>query len=156
MTAAEIVRLLGLQPHPEGGHFRETWRDQPADGSRGAGTAIYYLLEAGEVSLWHRVDATEIWHWYAGGPLALTVSPNGHDAWSVHLGSDLSLGQRPQAIVPAGGWQTAESLGAWTLVGCTVSPAFVFSGFELASPDWRPTPRQTSPSSRHHSIGKPS
>lgn len=141
MTAAEVVRLLGLQPHPEGGHFVETWRDAPADGSRGCGTAIYYLLEAGDVSHWHRVDATEIWHWYAGGPLALTVSPDGHDAAAVHLGPDLSLGQRPQVVVPPGAWQTAESLGAWTLVGCTVSPAFVFEGFQLAPPDWRPRPR---------------
>ena len=141
MTAADIVRLLGLEPHPEGGHFLETWRHQPESGSRGAGSAIYYLLEAGEVSLWHRVDAAEIWHWYAGGPLALTVSPNGHDAWSLHLGSDLAAGQRPQGIVPAHAWQTAESLGAWTLVGCTVSPAFEFTGFELAPPDWRPSPR---------------
>jgi predicted cupin superfamily sugar epimerase len=141
MTAAEIVRLLGLQPHPEGGHFAETWRDEPQGGGRGAGTAIYYLLEAGELSHWHRVDATEIWHWYAGGPLALTVSPDGHDAWSVHLGGDLAAGQRPQAIVPANAWQTAESLGAWTLVGCTVSPAFDFAGFELAPRGWRPTPR---------------
>ena len=142
MTAADVARLLGLQPHPEGGHFRETWRHEPDGGGRGAGTAIYYLLAAGEVSHWHRVDAAEIWHWYAGGPLALTVSPNGHDAWAVHLGSDLAAGQRPQAIVPAGAWQTAESLGAWTLVGCTVSPAFEFAGFELAPPDWRPTPRK--------------
>jgi hypothetical protein len=141
MTAAEIVRLLGLQPHPEGGHFAETWRHEPDGGGRGAGTAIYYLLEAGEVSHWHRVDATEIWHWYAGGPLALTVSPDGHDAWSVHLGGDLAAGQRPQAVVPANAWQTAESLGAWTLVGCTVAPAFDFAGFDLAPPDWRPTPR---------------
>jgi hypothetical protein len=141
MTAAEIVRLLGLQPHPEGGHFAETWRHEPDGGGRGAGTAIYYLLEAGELSHWHRVDATEIWHWYAGGPLALTVSPDGHDAWSVHLGGDLAAGQRPQAIVPANAWQTAESLGSWTLVGCTVSPAFDFAGFELAPRDWRPTPR---------------
>jgi len=141
LAAAEIVRLLGMQPHPEGGHFVETWRDVPADGSRGAGTAIYFLLQAGEVSHWHRIDATEIWHWYAGGPLALTVSPDGHDAWSCHLGPELALGQRPQAIVPAHAWQTAETLGAWTLVGCTVSPAFVFEAFELAPPDWRPTPR---------------
>ena len=143
MTAAEIIRRLGLAPHPEGGHFVETWRDRPTDGTRGTGTAIYYLLQAGEVSHWHRVDATEIWHWYAGAPLALTISPNGHDATAVHLGPMLDLGQRPQAIVPADAWQTAESLGVWTLVGCTVSPAFRFEGFELAPADWRPTPRQS-------------
>lgn len=141
MTPDEIIRTLGMQPHPEGGHFVETWRDAPADGGRGAGTAIYYLLQAGEASAWHRVDAAEIWHWYAGGPLALTLSEDGHDARAVHLGPDLALGQRPQAVVPAHAWQTAESLGRWTLVGCTVSPAFDFAGFELAPPDWRPTPR---------------
>ncbi len=142
MTAAEIIRALNLQPHPEGGHYAETWRDVPEDGGRGAGTAIYYLLQAGELSRWHRIDATEIWHWYAGGPLALTISPNGHDAAAMHLGPEIAVGQRPQAIVPAGAWQTAESLGAWTLVGCTVSPAFSFEGFELAPDDWRPVPRQ--------------
>ena len=130
-----------MQPHPEGGHFVETWRDGGADGARGSGTAIYFLLQVGEVSAWHRVDATEIWHWYAGAPLVLTVSPNGHDAWSAHLGPDLAVGHRPQIVVPKDAWQTAESLGAWTLVGCTVSPAFDFAGFELAPPDWRPTPR---------------
>ena len=141
LDAAAVIRRLDLAPHPEGGHFRETWRDRPADGSRGAGTAIYYLLAAGEVSAWHRVDAAEVWHWYAGAPLALTWSPDGHDATAVHLGGDLAAGQVPQAIVPPGAWQTAETLGHWTLVGCTVSPAFDFAGFELAPPDWRPTPR---------------
>lgn len=141
MDADAVIALLGLSPHPEGGHFRETYRDRPADGGRGQGTAIYYLLKAGETSHWHRIDAVEIWHWYAGGPLALTVSENGHDAWSVHLGADLAAGQRPQAAVPAGAWQTAESLGAWSLAGCTVTPAFSFEGFEMAPPDWRPTPR---------------
>lgn len=146
MKAADIVRMLGMQPHPEGGHYAETWRDAPDDGTRGCGTAIYYLLQLDEVSAWHRVDATEIWHWYAGAPLALTVSPNGHDAYAVHLGPDLTAGQRPQAIVPPQAWQTAESLGRWTLVGCTVSPAFAFEGFELAPHDWRPTPRSPSSS----------
>ncbi len=141
-TASDVIRLLGLAPHPEGGHYRETWRDDPDDGRRGAGSAIYYLLQAGEVSAWHRVDAAEIWHWYAGAPLVLTISPNGHDAEAHHLGPELMARQRPQQIVPAGAWQTAESLGAWTLVGCTVSPAFTFEGFELAAPDWRPTPRR--------------
>ncbi len=141
LSAREVIAQLDLQPHPEGGHYRETWRDEPADGGRGAGTAIYYLLEAGEVSAWHRVDAAEIWHWYAGAPLVLTISPNGHDAEASHLGPNLAQGQRPQLIVPKHAWQTAESLGAWTLVGCTVSPAFVFEHFEMAPPDWRPTPR---------------
>ncbi len=141
MNPAEIIRTLGMQPHPEGGHFVETWRDVPEQGGRGAGTAIYYLLQVGEYSHWHRVDAAEMWHWYAGGPLALTISPDGHDAVAHHLGPELLAGQKPQIVVPKGHWQTAESLGAWTLVGCTVSPAFQFEGFELAPPDWRPVPR---------------
>ena len=141
MTPEDIIRTLGMQPHPEGGHFVETWRDPPADGGRGAGTAIYYLLQAGEHSHWHRVDAAEIWHWYAGGPLALTISPDGHDAEAHHLGPEILAGQKPQMVVPKDHWQTAESLGAWTLVGCTVCPAFQFEGFELAPPDWRPVPR---------------
>lgn len=142
IDAESLIATLELQPHPEGGHYKETFRDAPADGSRGAMTAIYYLLRAGEVSAWHRVDATEIWHWYAGGPLVLTLSENGHDARALHLGPDVAQHQRPQAIVPAGTWQTAETLGNWTLVGCTVGPAFTFEGFELAPPDWRPTPRR--------------
>ena len=141
-TAAEIIAVLELQPHPEGGHYRETYRHAPADGGRGAMTAIYYLLGVGEVSAWHRVnDADEIWHYYAGAPLALTLSPNGHDAEAYRLGPDLTQAQKPQVVVPAGCWQTAESLGAWTLVGCTVGPAFSFDGFEMAPPDWRPVPR---------------
>ena len=141
MTPKELIALLDLAPHPEGGWYKETWRAEATDGDRAAGTAIYYLLEAGDVSHWHRVDAAEIWHWYAGGPLSLTVSPNGHDAENFVLGAELGAGQRPQRIVAPGWWQTATSLGAWTLVGCTVSPGSEFSGFEMADPDWRPTPR---------------
>ena len=141
MTAAEIAALLNLAPHPEGGRYRQTFRDGEG-GERGHSTAIYYLLEAGEVSVWHRVrDAAEVWHWYAGGPLALTLSPNGHDAEAHRLGPNLMTGERPQVVVPAGWWQTAESLGAWTLVGCTVAPGFSFDAFEMAPPNWRPTPR---------------
>ena len=140
MTVDEIIGLLDLKPHPEGGYFRETFRDAPG-GGRGLSTAIYYLLKAGEVSHWHRVDAAEIWHWHAGAPLVLTISANGHDAEARHLGPELRTGQRPQLIVPAGHWQTATSLGAWTLVGCTVAPGFDSSGFEMAPPDWRPSPR---------------
>ncbi|GJE25539.1 cupin domain-containing protein [Methylobacterium organophilum] len=140
-SAEEIIASLGLQPHPEGGHYRETFRDPRAIDGRSVGTAIYYLLGIGEVSAWHRVDAAEIWHWYAGAPMVITLSPNGHDASAHHLGPDLARGQRPQLVVPAGHWQTATSLGAWTLVGCTVSPGFDFAGFEMAPPDWRPTPR---------------
>jgi uncharacterized protein len=145
MTAAEVVRLLELKPHPEGGYYRETWRDErKVEGGRTASTLIYYLLDTGDVSDWHRVDAAEVWHWYAGAPLVITVSANGHDAEAHHLGSDLRARQKPQFVVPQGWWQTATSLGAWTLVGCTVAPAFEFSGFELAPPDWRPTPRKAS------------
>lgn len=143
MTRQQIIDMLGLRPHPEGGWFAETWRHVPDGGGRGAGTAIYYLLGLDEVSHWHRVDATEIWHWYAGAPLALSLSPNGHDAEAHHLGPELELNQRPQLVIPPGWWQAAESLGEWTLVGCTVSPAFDFDGFELAPPDWRPTPGKT-------------
>jgi len=132
VTADEIVAALGLAPHPEGGHYRETFRHVPAGGGRGAMTAIYYLLKAGERSHWHRVDAAEIWHWYAGAPLALYM-PARHV-----LGPDLAAGQRPQIAVPANEWQSAESLGAWTLVGCTVGPAFEFAGFEMAPKDWNP------------------
>jgi predicted cupin superfamily sugar epimerase len=142
LTAAEVIRLLGLQPHPEGGHYRETFRDPHEIDGRAASTAIYYLLDLGETSEWHRVDAAEIWLWHAGAPLVLTVSPNGHDAHAQHLGPDLARGQRPQIVVPARHWQTATSLGAWTLVSCTVAPGFRFEGFEMAPPNWRPMPRE--------------
>ncbi|MEM7546837.1 MAG: cupin domain-containing protein [Pseudomonadota bacterium] len=139
--AREIIEALGLAPHPEGGWYAETWRADAPEGQRASGTAIYYLLEADQFSHWHRVDATEIWHWHAGAPLALTLSPDGHDAETKLLGTELSQGQRPQIIVPAGWWQTAASLGRYTLVSCTVSPGFTFEGFEMAAPDWHPTPR---------------
>ncbi|MGF1629069.1 MAG: cupin domain-containing protein [Kiloniellaceae bacterium] len=140
--AASIIRELGLQPHPEGGHYRETFRDPVTLGEgtaqRGASTAIYYLLQAGELSHWHQVDAAELWHWYAGAPLSLTVSTDGREAVRQLLGPDLAAGQRPQVVVPAAAWQTAQSLGEWTLAGCTVAPAFRFEGFEMAPPDWQP------------------
>lgn len=140
LGAEEIIRTLGMRPHPEGGHYVETFRDGAASDQRARVTAIYFLLQVGEVSHWHRVDAAEIWLWHAGGPLALTISPDGALATThaVRLGPDLRRGQRPQAIVPAHAWQTAETLGAWTLVSCVVAPGFEFSGFELAPPDWRP------------------
>ena len=142
MTAEDVVRRLDLEPHPEGGFYRESFRDERVDGDgRAVSTAIYYLLGLGDVSEWHRVDATEVWHFYAGAPLVITVSPNGHDAQARHLGSDIMNGQTPQIVVPAGWWQTATSLGAWTLVGCTVAPGFDFKGFEMAPPGWRPVPR---------------
>jgi predicted cupin superfamily sugar epimerase len=133
MTADEVVANLGLAPHPEGGWYRQTWQAAAAPGDRSAGTAIFYLLAAGQRSHWHRVDATEIWHFYAGGPLTLRMSETGAGpARAVTLGPDLSAGQQPQAIVPPDWWQAAESTGNWTLVGCTVSPGFRFEGFELA------------------------
>ena len=137
-----IITELGLRPHPEGGHYAETWSADAEAGERPAGTAIYYLLRAGERSHWHRVDAAEIWHFYAGEPLALSVAAgSGTEPVERHvLGADLTAGQRPQLVVPAGEWQCAEPLGAWTLVGCTVSPGFSFEGFELAAPDWEPGP----------------
>jgi hypothetical protein len=136
--ASEIIRALNLRPHPEGGHYAETWRDAAPDGGRGSGTAIYFLLRRGEVSAWHRVDATEIWHWHAGAPLTLSISEDGTDRRTITLGPDLTAGQRPQGIVPKDAWQMAESKGDWTLVGCTVSPAFDFAGFELAPKGWTP------------------
>ena len=139
----EIIRALDLAPHPEGGWFRETWRAPAKDGERSVGTAIYYLLEADQFSHWHRVDAAEIWHWHSGAPLALTLSPDGHDAEAKVLGPELAQHQRPQIIIPPGWWQTAASLGRFTLVSCTVSPGFEFSGFEMAPPDWRPQPRRS-------------
>lgn len=133
MTAEEIIAALGLEPHPEGGWYRQTW--EADDGPRASGTCIYFLLKAGEASHWHRVDATEIWHFYAGAPLVLRIAPDEMGpAVSHRLGPALSEGEAPQIIVPAGHWQAARTTGDWTLVGCTVSPGFRFEGFELAPP----------------------
>ncbi|MEM9704541.1 MAG: cupin domain-containing protein [Pseudomonadota bacterium] len=141
-SAKAIIDRLGLEPHPEGGWFRETFRDSAQlDNGRSASTAIYFLLQAGEFSHWHRVDAVEVWHFYAGDPLVLSISENGVDARSLHLGAEFSAYQQPQIVVPANAWQAAETLGRWTLVGCTVAPGFDFAHFELAPPDWRPEPR---------------
>ena len=134
MQADEIIALLGLEPHPEGGHYRQTWVEETTQG-RPAGTCIYFLLKAGERSHWHRVDAVEIWHHYAGAPLLLHMAETeAGPAQTVTLGPDLAAGQRPQGIVPKDHWQAAESTGGWSLVGCTVSPGFRFEGFELAAP----------------------
>jgi len=138
LSAEEVVALLELEPHPEGGWYRETWRHLPAEGGRGAGSAIYYLLAAEQLSHWHRVDAAEVWHHYAGAALELSLSADGKLIERQRLGKNLMAGERPQLLVPQGAWQSARSLGAWTLVGCTVSPAFQFEGFELAPPDWSP------------------
>jgi predicted cupin superfamily sugar epimerase len=138
VSAADVIQLLGLQPHPEGGHFREMFRDTcQVNGERAASTAIYYLLARGERSHWHRVDAAEVWHFYGGDSLSLLVAEDGLTRTHV-LGMDLAAGARPQLVVPTGAWQSAQSLGAWTLVGCTVAPGFDFAGFEMAPRDWAP------------------
>lgn len=127
-AAQAVIDALKLSPHPEGGFYRETFRDPKQVDGRSAGTAIYFLLPAGVKSHWHRVDAAEIWHYYAGAPLSLHMK----GAESITLGPDVLSSQQPQAVVPSGIWQSAESTGEWTLVGCTVSPGFEFSGFEMA------------------------
>ena len=131
--AGSIIRKLDLRPHPEGGWYRETWRGPEISG-RASGTAILFLLQAGERSHWHRVDADEIWLWHAGAPLVLSMGIE--RAEEVRLGPDVLGGEVVQAVVPAGWWQAARSTGDWTLVSCTVSPGFRFEGFELAAPEW--------------------
>lgn len=138
MDADEIIRHLSLAPHPEGGHFREMFRDQANVAGRSASTAILYLLKQGEVSRWHRVDAVEIWHWYAGAPLELGLSADGRTRETRTLGNAIGRGEMPQLIVPAQCWQMARSRGEFTLVGCTVAPGFEFSGFQMAEPGWEP------------------
>jgi predicted cupin superfamily sugar epimerase len=138
-TVSDLIRLLDLKPHPEGGHYCETFRDAAGSQGRAASTAIYFLLAAGEESRWHRIDSVEVWHWYGGAPLLLSTSMDGHEPVQFRLGMGLERGERPQAFVPGGAWQSAKSLGAWTLVGCTVAPGFLFEKFEIAGPDWTPT-----------------
>ena len=131
LSADEVIRLLRLQPHPEYGFYRETWRDA-------ASTAIYFLLKAGQRSLWHRIPQAELWHHYAGDPLELSIATPGSAVVHIVLGADLANGQQPQAVVAPGAWQSARSLGAWTLVGCTVAPPFDFATFEVAKAGWEP------------------
>ena len=139
-TAAEIIALLDLKAHPEGGHYRETFRDKHlVDGKRAVSTAIYFLLARGEQSHWHRIDAAEVWHYYAGSALNLQIS-DVSGLRTVRLGADLNAGEFPQIVVPAHAWQAAETIGDWTLVGCTVAPGFEFTKFELAPPGWKPVP----------------
>ena len=138
LGAEEVIALLELERHPEGGWYRQTFADQASDGARHHSTAIYYLLEGGDNSAWHRVDAAEVWHWHAGAPLRLRLSHQGKVIDEYVLGPDLRAAERPQVVVPRHCWQTAKSLGAWTLVGCTVAPGFQFSGFELAGKGWQP------------------
>jgi hypothetical protein len=139
-SAAEIIARLELKPHPEGGYYRETFREPRTEANgRALSTAIYFLLVRGEGSKWHRIDAVEIWHHYAGHALSLRIAHEGGMQHAVRLGPDIAAGERPQAIVPAHAWQTAETTGDWTLVGCTVSPGFEFAKFELAPNGWEPT-----------------
>jgi predicted cupin superfamily sugar epimerase len=139
LSAAEIIARLDLKPHPEGGHYRETFRDSRTDaGGRSLSTAIYFLLARGERSHWHRIDAVEMWHYYAGDALNLGIADEVGQR-TVRLGPDLAAGEVPQATVPPRAWQAAESTGDWTLVGCTVAPGFDFAKFELAPKGWEPT-----------------
>jgi len=139
LPEALVRRTLDLRPHPEGGHYREVWRDIPTDGGRGAASSILFLLAAGERSHWHRIDAPEIWIWQAGAPLLLGLCGPGQGRKTIRLGPDAQKGETFQGIVPPYVWQEAVSLGAWTLVSCIVAPAFQFEGFELAAPGWSPS-----------------
>ncbi|MBK8175880.1 MAG: cupin domain-containing protein [Rhodospirillales bacterium] len=142
MNAAELIEALALSPHPEGGWYRETFRDRPAEGAapenRGALTQIYFLLCAGERSRWHRIDAIEVWHFYAGDPLELSIAAAGEAPRTLMLGTDFARGEQAHGIVPAGAWQAARPMGRFALAGCTVAPAFAFAGFELAPDGWAP------------------
>ncbi len=139
-TADQVIAALDLAPHPEGGFYRETFRDDLVLGQdgRAASTAIYFLLRRGEASRWHRVDAAEVWHWYGGSRLELAIKDRDRALMTVTLGTNLTAGERPQAIVPAGAWQQSRSLGDYSLVGCTVAPGFTFAGFEMAEAGFSP------------------
>ncbi|WP_224240582.1 cupin domain-containing protein [Hyalangium gracile] len=133
-----LVKALGLQPHPEGGYYKETYRavarvDTPR-GPRAAGTAIYYLLPRGEFAAWHQVASDEVWHFYDGSPLALHLLTDA-GLETVVLGRDVTRGERPQALIPAGVLQAAVPRGDYTLVGCTVAPGFDFADWEMPSRD---------------------
>ncbi|BAK65010.1 conserved hypothetical protein [Sphingobium sp. SYK-6] len=137
--ARALIERLQLQPHPEGGWYRETWRAGAAPGARAGATAIHFLLEAGQRSHWHKVDATEIWLWHAGDPLLLSTAPGeSGPITSLRLGGDALCGQVPQHVIPPDCWQAAEADQGWTLVSCIVSPGFEFAGFTLAEPGWAP------------------
>jgi hypothetical protein len=126
-----LITTLDLAPHPEGGWYRRTWVAESAGTDRPTGSAILYLLLSGESSAAHRIDATEMWHFYAGDPLELRREwPDGRIDTDV-MGPDIEAGQLPQLVVPPGVWQSARPLGRYSLMGATVSPAFTFEGFEL-------------------------
>jgi predicted cupin superfamily sugar epimerase len=137
--AAAIIARLDLKPHPEGGWYRETWRAEAAPGTRAGGTMILFLLEAGQKSHWHKVDAVETWAWHAGGPITLSTAPaEAGPIATIRLGGDVLAGESPQRIVPAGHWQAAEAAEGWALVSCLVVPGFDFAGFVLAAEGWAP------------------
>ena len=138
LSAGEVIALLGLEPHIEGGFYRQTFSDQPDTTGRPVSTLIYYMLTDNEAGAWHKVDSAEVWHWYAGAPMTLSISRDGKAVTVQHLGADLAAGQRPQGVVPPGAWQRAKVEGDWALVGCTVAPGFQFSKFEQAAPGWEP------------------
>jgi predicted cupin superfamily sugar epimerase len=142
-TAEAMIATLNLAPHPEGGWYRETWRAPAEGGARAGGTAILFLLEAGQRSHWHRVDAAELWLWHAGSPLAVLVEQENGGSQEYALGGDVAGGYQPQCLVPASRWQSAEvrateARAGWALVSCVVVPGFEFDGFELAPPGWHP------------------
>ncbi|MET0361815.1 MAG: cupin domain-containing protein [Sphingobium sp.] len=138
-SASAIIERLDLAPHPEGGWYRETWRAAAVNGERASGTAIWFLLEGGQRSHWHRVDAAEIWLWHAGSPLRLmTASGDSAPATTVRLGGDVLAGDVPQHVIAPGDWQAAEADAGWVLVSCVVSPGFDFAGFTLAPEGWAP------------------
>ena len=142
--AEKIIEILNLKPHPEGGFYCQTYVDsEKFSDHRKISSLIYFLLKYDQYSHWHKVDATETWFWHAGAPLSLTISSDGHDASSTRLGPSVLLGQRPHFVVQKNFWQTAVSIGEWSLVSCMVTPAFSFDGFELAPENWRPTPRSS-------------
>ena len=139
-TAEEAIAALGLNPHPEGGHYRETFRDDAGVGGRAHSTSILYLLAAGERSHWRRLtDAAELWHFHGGAALLLERYEPSGGLTQIRLGPHFLAGDHPQAIVPKSCWQSARSLGDWTLVGCTVAPGFQFESLEMAPPQWSPT-----------------
>ena len=138
LSAGEVIALLGLEPHVEGGFYRQTFADQLDATGRPVSTLIYYMLTDNQAGAWHRVDSAEVWHWYAGAPMRLSISRDGKAVTVHQLGADLAAGQRPQGVVPPGAWQMAKVEGAWSLVGCTVAPGFQFSKFEQAAPGWEP------------------
>lgn len=137
MRASDVIQSLNLAPHPEGGWYRQTWQAAADGDARPTGTAIYYLLESHQKSHWHHVDAVEIWHYYAGAPLILSIADDDNGpSRNITLGPNLIANERPQFIVTKHQWQSARTTGDWTLVGCTVSPGFQFDGFTLADPDF--------------------